>query len=191
MTKLDPVEQALLLELSRQALQLSVRGRVPAHALFQHLREARVLGGGVFSRPGRVFVTLRKKGRLRGCIGTIGEGFQLGPITAENSAAAALRDPRFHPVQPSELDQLQVEITLLGAPERLRETEQLMIGRHGLLVSRGLSRGLLLPQVASELNLDREGFLSLCCRKAGLPENAWRVDAGVDFFEAQHFGHDS
>src|SRR5262249_12384749 len=92
------------------------------------------------------------------------------------AAGAALRDPRFSRVRPEELGLLQIEISLLSTPAPIR-LEDIEIGRHGLIVSEGRHRGLLLPQVATEHSLDRKTFLEETCRKAGLHRDAWRSDS--------------
>jgi AmmeMemoRadiSam system protein A len=128
---------------------------------------------GVFEEKRGVFVTLHARGRLRGCIGVI-EAFEpLGESIVRCAANAALRDPRFPPVQVEEIPELQIELSLLSAL-KLILPENIEIGKHGLLISQGPKRGLLLPQVAVEHKLSREQFLEETCRKAGLNAKAWQ-----------------
>ncbi|MCL4820584.1 MAG: AmmeMemoRadiSam system protein A [Vicinamibacteria bacterium] len=137
---------------------------------------------------GGAFVSLHdREGALRGCIGFI-ESDDPHPRTVRDAAiAAATRDPRFPPVRADELHGLQIEISLLTSPRPIRAAE-VECGRHGLIVSRGGRRGLLLPQVPAQFGWDREQFLAATCRKAGLPETAWR-DPGttIEAFEAEVF----
>jgi AmmeMemoRadiSam system protein A len=105
----------------------------------------------------------------------------------ECALSAALRDPRFDPVNPEELPHLRLEISVLS-PLFDISPDQIEVGRHGLLVSRGSQRGVLLPQVAVEWKWDREQFLEETCMKAGLPPDAWRHGARVQAFTAQAFG---
>lgn len=128
---------------------------------------------GIFAEKRGVFVTLHVRGRLRGCIGIVEAYEPLGTAIAHCAAGAALHDPRFPPLRAEELAELQIEISLLSPPEPLR-AENIEIGKHGLLISHGTSRGLLLPQVALEHRLSCEQFLQETCRKAGLPTDAWK-----------------
>ena len=128
---------------------------------------------GIFLERRGVFVTLHVRGRLRGCIGVVEAQETLGESIMRCAAGAALRDPRFSPLQTEELEELHIEISLMSAPAPIRP-EEIEIGRHGLLVISGARRGLLLPQVATEHQLDPQQFLQETCRKAGLPLEAWR-----------------
>ena len=87
---------------------------------------------------------------------------------------AAVGDPRFCAIAPDELDKIDIEISVLTPLLRIGDPSEIEIGKHGLLIRKGFASGLLLPQVATEHNLDREQFLKLTCRKAGLPEKAWK-----------------
>ena len=137
-----------------------------------------------------VFVTLKKRGALRGCLGTLKLNADLGSEVARCAIDAATEDPRFPPVAVDEIPELAVEISVLGPLERIDPTdsEAIVIGRHGLVVERGFNRGLLLPQVATEWGWTVEQFLRQTCRKAGLPEEAWQHGAQVFRFEAEVFG---
>ena len=98
----------------------------------------------------------------------------LGENIARCAFSAALEDPRFAPMQPDELSQLEIEVSLLSPLERI-QPQQIEIGKHGLLVEQGFRRGLLLPQVATEHHLGREEFLNEACHKAGLPLDSWKA----------------
>ena len=177
MLPLTESQQQILLRLAREALEESVRTgslspiEPPADAPCEKCG---------------AFVTLHKEGRLRGCVGHIVSAKPLYQTVRECARASALEDSRFDPVEPEELSRLHVEISVLS-PLADITPEQIEVGRHGLLVSRGGMRGLLLPQVAVEWKWDRERFLSETCRKAGLPEDEWRRGARVQAFTAQIF----
>jgi hypothetical protein len=135
------------------------------------------------------FVTLKKKtGELRGCIGYIRPYKPLIDAVWDMAESAALRDSRFIPVEPSEVDDLEVEITVLSLLQRVTDPNQVLVGRHGLLITRGHRSGVLLPQVPIEADWDRETFLSQTCIKAGLPPDAWRdPDTTLEIFTAEVF----
>ncbi len=128
---------------------------------------------GAFAERRGVFVTLHVRNRLQGCIGVIEADEPLGEAIVRCSASAALEDPRFAPMKQEQLDELDIEISLLSPMEPIMP-EAIEIGRHGLLVRLHAQHGLLLPQVAIEHRLTREQFLEETCRKAGLPREAWR-----------------
>jgi AmmeMemoRadiSam system protein A len=137
-------------------------------------------------QPCGAFVTLRKGKNLRGCIGVIAADKPLYMTVRECAVWAALHDPRFSPVTKSELPGLTLEISVLSPLEDIAP-EDVEVGRHGLVISEGGHRGLLLPQVAVEWKWDRERFLSATCRKANLPPDAWRYGARIQAFTAQVF----
>jgi len=142
---------------------------------------------GALSEPGSAFVTLKKRGKLRGCIGMIGEKYPLGRAVLE-AARRVLDDPRFPPVTSDEMPDLTLEVSVLGPFLPLSHPEELVVGRHGLYLTAGIRSGLLLPQVAVEQGWDRETFLDHVCRKAGVPAGEWRSGgAEVSVFEAEVF----
>ncbi len=120
------------------------------------------------------FVTWKKKGKLRGCIGYIEARKPLCQAVAELALTSAFGDSRFRPVKADELADLSVEISVLTPLREVRDVNEIIIGTHGLYLERGLKSGLLLPQVAAEHEWDRHTFLSETCRKAGLDAEAWR-----------------
>jgi hypothetical protein len=136
------------------------------------------------------FVTLKRNGQLRGCIGTLECRGTLPGEIARVAVCAAREDPRFEPLRGEELDGLAVEVSVLGPLEPIdpADPDAIVIGRHGLVVEQGSRRGLLLPQVATEWGWDRETFLSQTCVKARLPQDAWRAGATVYRFAADVFG---
>jgi AmmeMemoRadiSam system protein A len=146
--------------------------------------------GGGFPEASGAFVTLKREGRLRGCIGTLECRRPLPEEIARVAASAAREDPRFTPLTAAELDGLDVELSVLGPLEEIdpHDAGAIQIGRHGLVVEQGRRRGLLLPQVATEWGWDREQFLSQTSVKAGLAADAWRHGARVYRFDAEVFG---
>lgn len=138
------------------------------------------------SPPGGLFVTLRTRNRrLRGCIGTLRVEGTLEAMIDRAARGAALGDPRFEPVTAEELPDLRVEVSIMTPLEPLRP-EDIVTGRHGLMIRHRGRTGLLLPQVATDYGWSRERFLDELCRKAGLPAGAWREpDAELLGFEAE------
>ncbi len=156
-------ERRELMEIARRAIQAALR----------HEDWKPVYSSGL-RRAAAVFVTLRHGELLRGCVGSVVAREPLGEAVAKSAVNAALYDRRFEPVSESELPALKLEISILGTFRLLTRVEDLVLGRDGLVVERGGSRGLLLPQVATERGWDRFTFLEQTCRKAGLPGDAWR-----------------
>ena len=136
------------------------------------------------------FVTIKRGGQLRGCIGTLHCRRSLAEEIERVAVSAAREDPRFPPLRAAELHDVEIEVSVLGPLERIdpRDPASVEIGRHGLVVEQGHRRGLLLPQVATEQGWDRDTFLSQTCAKAGLPPDAWRHGATVSRFDAIVFG---
>ena len=134
------------------------------------------------------FVTLNKNGSLRGCIGYVKPIKPLWEAVKEMAVSAALKDPRFPSVSENELDDIDIEISVLTVPREIDDIDKIEIGKHGLIMSKGPQRGLLLPQVATDNNWDKKTFLQQTCRKAGLPKQAWQeTDTQIKIFSAQVF----
>ncbi|MDQ7786604.1 MAG: AmmeMemoRadiSam system protein B [Thermodesulfovibrionales bacterium] len=133
---------------------------------------------------GAVFVTIKKNGSLRGCIGNIQAVMPLYESVIKNAIAASSSDPRFPPLTQEEIKDIEVEISILSPLSPLRDVKDIQVGRHGLFIRKGIQRGLLLPQVATEYGWDRETFLDQLCVKAGLPKGAWQ-DAELYRFTAE------
>lgn len=161
---LSDTDRKSILELARQAVTEAVCRK----RRLQHLPE-----GEAFNQYCGVFVTVHVKHRLRGCIGVIEAKERLADSIVRCAFSAALEDPRFNPMRPEEVSEMDVEISLLS-PLQPIGPEQIEIGTHGLLVEQGVHRGLLLPQVAVEHNLDKERFLQETCYKARLAIDAWK-----------------
>jgi AmmeMemoRadiSam system protein A len=142
---------------------------------------------GILAQPAGVFVTLRRAGHLRGCIGNIESIEPLVVSVATCAVSAALYDPRFMPVVPEEVERLEIEISVLSPPVPI-QPEAIDVGRHGLIVKQHDIRSVLLPQVASERAWTPARFLEEICCKAGLPADAWKhPDTQLFAFESEIF----
>ncbi len=134
------------------------------------------------------FVSLHRKGNLRGCIGFIQPVKPLYEIVPEMAVSAAFQDPRFEPLREEELENLDIELSVLTPMKLLRDINEIEIGKHGLMIVKDHFSGLLLPQVASEYGWDRKTFLRQTCLKAGLPPDSWEQDdTDVYLFSADVF----
>ncbi len=121
------------------------------------------------------FVTLKIDEELRGCIGYIISDNKLFDTVVDTAKSAAIRDPRFYPLSKQELNEIEIEISVLSPPFKMNSYDEIELGKHGLIVEEHGKRGLLLPQVPIEHNMDKEEYLSSICRKAGLPAGLWRT----------------
>ena len=133
------------------------------------------------------FVTITARGALRGCIGHVAADRELGAVVREMTVAAAQDDPRFPPVEPDELPDLALEISVLSQAAPVAppvDPARIAVGRHGVMVRRGHKVGLLLPQVARDHHWAPDALLAAACRKAGLPPDAWR-EPGTELFTFQ------
>lgn len=134
------------------------------------------------------FVTITQNDHLRGCIGNFQSQQPLYLEVATMAVAAASQDPRFPPMGPDELANFNLEITVLSPLQKIEDINQIEVGTHGIYIIKGLNRGVLLPQVATEYGWDRETFLRQTCAKAGLIDNAWQQsDTEIYIFSGQIF----
>jgi AmmeMemoRadiSam system protein A len=173
----------------RQRLLALARRALEARVARQPLPPAE--RGGVLDEPRGAFVTIRRDRELRGCLGRIAPDGPLAETVVDLGASVSDSDPRFNPVALAELDDIDVEISVLTPEREVHSLAEIVPGRHGLIVEQGYRRGLLLPQVATEHEWDAETFVSQTCRKAGLPPDAWRNGARMFVFEAEVFGETS
>lgn len=138
--------------------------------------------------PRAAFVGLHVGKHLRGCVGTFDASRPICETVVEMTQAAASHDQRFAPVTAAELPKIDIEISVLGQFETISDPSDIVIGRHGLVVSQGRRRGVLLPQVPVEFRWEVDEFLRQTCRKAGLPDDAWKhPDTQLQRFSAQVF----
>jgi len=181
---LSPEAKRKLLEIARKSVEMAVReGK---------RYECPPPGIPVLEQERGAFVTLKKRGRLRGCIGHTAPTKPLYLTVRDVAILAALEDPRFPPVRKSELDQLEYEISVLSPLHHVRDVQEIRLGRDGLVVKQGYREGLLLPQVPVEQGWDLKTFLRQTCVKAGLPPNAWRDETTDIFaFTAVVFGEEA
>lgn len=172
----SPDERTLLLRLAHDSIAAALDQReLSLAAPSAHLAE-----------PRGAFTTLYYREGLRGCVGFVLPVTPLYRTIAESARGAAFEDSRFSPVTRDEAPELQVSLSVLSPPQPIK-ANQIEIGRHGLLVSLGQYRGLLLPQVPVEHGWDRIQFLEQTCRKAGLPLDAWQTGAKLEAFTAEVF----
>jgi AmmeMemoRadiSam system protein A len=161
---LSKQERTEILALARESLREAVC----------HKRQiTSVPQSGILGVKTGAFVSLHMKGKLRGCIGIVEPVGTLGETIARCAVSAASEDPRFSPLRPEEVENVEIEVSVLS-PAVPIAAEDVVVGLHGLLLEKGSQRGLLLPQVAVEHGLDRQKFLEETCRKAGLAVDAWR-----------------
>jgi len=166
--------------------------RIARDSVVCHLAGDRLVVGTTVALPevSGVFVTIKRAGALRGCLGVLEMRGTLAEEVARCARDSATSDPRFPPMAAAELPDTSLEISILGPMEPIdpRLESSIEIGRHGLVVERDSHRGLLLPQVAVEWGWTREQFVGQTCRKAGLPRDAWQHGARVFRFDAEVFG---
>ena len=135
------------------------------------------------------FVTIRKKGQLRGCIGNVLGRGPLFDTVKEMAIAAATKDPRFQPIKEDELDEIEIEVSVLSKPWRIKNADEIKLGVHGVIVSQGFRNGLFLPEVATDWGFTKDEFLSrLCSEKAGLPADCWKdPKTKIEIFKTTKF----
>jgi AmmeMemoRadiSam system protein A len=186
MSLLADREKKSLLEIARRAVVSAVEQQKPV----QNLPE-RTEGEPRLLRPAGAFVTLMLRGRLRGCLGQLESNSPLREVVDHCARAVVREDPRFLPVRPDELASIEIELSVLSSPEEIRPDE-IKVGTHGLIVSNGRYRGLLLPQVAAQFRWSAMRFLEETCEKAGLPRDAWKSpETRVEAFTAEVFSEES
>lgn len=171
-------EKKLLLEVARRSMSAAVEGREFA-CEFPEFPNFQNLGGA--------FVTLHRRARLCGCVGQIVSGEPLIETVIHCAKAAALEDPRFDRVRPEELGEIEIELSILSRLETIAPGE-IQAGKHGLMVSLGRQRGVLLPQVATQFRWSGQRLLEETCIKAGLDRDAWKnPEVRVQAFTAEIF----
>ncbi|HRD02767.1 MAG TPA: AmmeMemoRadiSam system protein A [Candidatus Saccharicenans sp.] len=178
---LNDEEKLFLLKLAREAITFYLReGQLPAIST----------DNPELTKKQGAFVTLKVNDQLRGCIGYPLPFKPLYQTVLEMAIAAATEDYRFPPLSQDELDKLSIEISVLTRPKKINRPEEVIVGRHGIIISKGYNQGLLLPQVPVENGWDLETYLSHGCLKAGLSPDEWRRGVNIEVFEAQVFSED-
>ena len=179
---MTPKQQQMVLEIARDSVRAAVNKWNVASP---------VCDDGALNAKCGCFVTLKKFGKLRGCIGQFTSGKPLAKLVSEMAVAATIDDPRFlsDPITPEELDQLNIEISILSPLKKTENPLSLRLGIDGIYIAKGHKSGCFLPQVAIETGWTEEQFLTNCClQKAHLPPDAWQEpDTEVYFFTAECF----
>jgi AmmeMemoRadiSam system protein A len=176
---LSTADKQLLLQVARDSITGQLKGKAAAMVK---------ASSPVLEEPRGAFVSLHRRGQLRGCIGYIEAVKPLLQTVREMAPAAAFQDPRFGPLQAGELADLEIEISVLTPMRLIKTTDEIEVGKHGLYIVKGLNRGLLLPQVATEYRWDRRAFLEHTCNKAGLSPDAWKdPNTQIFIFRAEIF----
>ena len=178
---LNGAERKRLLQIARESIVSHIRGGK---------RQSFTEADPVLNKPMGAFVTLRQNGELRGCIGNLTGHGPLYQTIADMAVESATGDPRFPPLASSEIGNVDIEISVLSEMKRVKSADEVKIPGHGVLIRKGYSSGVFLPQVADETGWSKEEFLSnLCSHKAGLPPGAWKDPATeIYIFTAEVFG---
>jgi len=184
---MDKKDKKLLLEIARESIKTYFKGKKPEMKNVKHLSEKR-----------GVFVTLHKKGELRGCIGFPLPVYALNMAVVEAARSAAFHDSRFPQLKEEELKEVEIEISVMTVPEDIKVNrpteymEKIKIGVDGLIVKGPFGSGLLLPQVATENNFNVQTFLNCLCQKAGMGFYAWKdLSNKISKFQAEVFNEKS
>jgi len=172
-------EQTQLLNIARETIVAHVSG-TPLPAIDHVSRGLKHKNG--------CFVTIKMQGMLRGCIGNFVSDKPLYHLVQEMAMCAATRDPRFYPMKPADLDDFELEISVLSPLKLTTSVDSITVGKHGIYIVKNHHRGVLLPQVATEYGWDRDTFLRHTCLKAGLPDDAWQKECEIYTFTALVFG---
>lgn len=178
--ELTSLDRSMLVDIVKKTIQYKLNNKMPPKITIESdtLKEKR-----------GAFVTLKKRGHLRGCIGYVKAVKPLWETVQEMALAAAFHDPRFPSLKPDEMKDISIEISVLSPLKRISDISEIEVGKNGLYIVRGYNSGLLLPQVAVECGWDRETFLSETCYKAGLPPQSWTdEDTEIYIFSADYFG---
>lgn len=171
-------EKSRLLSLAREAIISHITGS-PAKVV-------EIMSENVTQQLG-CFVTIKVDHKLRGCIGNLISDKPLYLLVQEMAVAAATKDPRFYPMKKMDLDNFELEISVLSPLHKIESSEEIQVGVHGIYLEKDSHRGVLLPQVAIEYGWDRTVFLNQTCIKAGLPPDGWNEGADIYIFSAEVF----
>ncbi len=177
---LSKKERQILIKIARDTLSLYVNTRaLPQLTQYPVTPQLQKQCG--------VFVTLKNKktNERRGCIGYIAGAKPLREAVRDCTVESATRDARFPPLHAGEEQTVTIEISVLTPPEKISSINQIQVGKHGLIIKKGMHHGVLLPQVPVEWGWNRDQFLQAICQKAGLPEDAWQQGAELYIFTAQ------
>lgn len=178
---LGPDERRVLLRLARDSINSVLSGGKKPPGDLTDITDP-------LKQPCGAFVTLTKYGDLRGCIGYVEAETPLYETVIAVARSAAFRDTRFEPVTASEMEDIEIEISVLKPPAPIQSWKEIELGRHGIILSKHGRRALFLPHVATERNWDLPTTLTHLAMKAGLAHDDWREGASYEVFEAEVFG---
>ncbi len=180
---LSPAEQKELMDIAWKSIRRTVCGKDAERS--QEQRKS-FPGESMLSQPAGAFVSIYNSGELRGCLGVIVSETSLAETVSQLAGRSATEDPRFQAVTEDELDEIQIEISVLSPLREISAIEEIQVGKHGLFVVAGMYRGLLLPQVAVKHHWNVTRFLEETCVKAGLPRDQWKhAETSIYIFSAQ------
>jgi AmmeMemoRadiSam system protein A len=181
--ELTDKEKKILLSAARESIRAFFSGRNPLEIKYEDYPLLKVNAGA--------FVTLTKHGTLRGCIGFIQSENFLFDTVCDAALRAAFNDPRFYPLDENELDEIDIEISVMSPPFKMNSYDDITLGVHGLILEDMGRRALLLPQVPIEHKMNKEQYLSAICEKAGLPSLLWKSrDLKMNLFTATVFSEE-
>ncbi|MBF0423870.1 MAG: AmmeMemoRadiSam system protein A, partial [Magnetococcales bacterium] len=183
-TTSDPLPDASMKRLHALAVN-AVRGAVDPHYQAYEIDDKETQQR--FNQPAGAFVTLKRDGELRGCIGQLSPDKPLYRAVTDHAVNAALRDPRFSPVTPGELQQMTLEVSILSPMRPISSWEGFIVGRQGIVLSKNGRRAVFLPEVATEQGWSREETLTHLAQKAGLPPDSWKSGATFEVFTSQSY----
>jgi len=180
---LSPAEQKELMEIACKSIRRTIRGE-DAEQSQEQLKSLNA--ESMLAQPAGAFVSLYNNGELRGCLGVIVSDASLAETVSQLAGRSATEDPRFPTVTADELDDIQIEISVLSALQEISSIEEIEVGKHGLFIVAGMYRGLLLPQVAVKHRWNVTRFLEETCVKAGLPRDQWKhAETNIYIFSAE------
>jgi len=178
---LSETDKSTLLKLARECLQAGVHGEKPSKPDLSGFSDILKTNCGAF-------VTLHIKGHLRGCIGCMTGEMPLYKMVQEMAVSSAMHDYRFEPVRSSELDLIDIEISVLSPLQKIEDASEIVLGKHGILIEKGRNHGVFLPQVATETGWTLEQYLGHCAQdKAEIGWDGWKT-AAIYTFTATVFG---
>ncbi len=165
---MDEKDKKVLLQIARESVESAVKGISKDQTQVEPFSP-------VLKEKNGAFVTLRTCGKLRGCIGRMTSDTPLHKLVSEMAVSAATDDPRFNQIEPSELDDLEIDISVLSPLQKVENPLDFELGRHGIYIKKDSATGCFLPQVATDTGWTKEEFLTQCCStKAGLSPDAWK-----------------
>jgi len=172
---MDEKDKKTLLSIARESIKSAITDTLSEQSQIE------IISPDLNEKSG-AFVTLRTHGKLRGCIGRMVSDIPLYKLVSEMAVSAAKEDPRFSQIKPSDLEELEIDISVLSPLQKIDDPLDFELGRHGIYIKKGSSNGCFLPQVATETGWTKDEFLSKCCSmKAGLSPDAWKK-RGIDVY---------